>query len=264
MGHRSQARRPGRRMRHHPGPRRRPPACPRPAHRRNAPVLPSLGGQQRRPRGQNQAGLPPSGRAWNPGRHHLAGRPSSRRQPGRPCRRRPQLRAGRKISVTWRRRHAWRRLPMRRLAGSPPMRRLPPAPSPCHQARVAGMPARATARSGRKSSAASALRSLQRLPPQSPLPSLAGGPPRRARPTADRTGKRHGHPLLRTYGGEMDPTARVSLLGRCRAPGSCQAAPRPGSADLPPSTLGGVGRYVVPPQVPAGRRPAPRRARAGP
>jgi hypothetical protein len=42
--------------------------------------------------------------------------------------------------------------------------------------------------------------------------------------------------------GKMDPTARVSLAGRCRAPGSCRAAQPPGSADLPSSTLGGVGR----------------------
>jgi len=48
----------------------------------------------------------------------------------------------------------------------------------------------------------SALRSLQRLPPQSPLPSLDGGQPLSARPMADRTGKRHGHPLLHAYGGK--------------------------------------------------------------
>jgi len=41
--------------------------------------------------------------------------------------------------------------------------------------------------------AASALRSLQRLPPRSPLPLLDGGLPRRDRPLADRTSRRHRH-----------------------------------------------------------------------
>ena len=63
---------------------------------------------------------------------------------------------------------------------------------------------------GLSASAASAPRSLQRLPPQSPLPSLAdGGQPLRRSTLADRASRRHRTLSCDTYGKKLDPTARA-------------------------------------------------------
>jgi hypothetical protein len=100
---------------------------------------------------------------------------------------------------------AWPPAPRQGCAGRlPPDRRLParprcqvgfpPRPTRAVRQRVRPAPKDPGPKDpGPTAVAASALRSLQRLPPRSPLPLLAGGLPRRDRPLADRTSRRHRH-----------------------------------------------------------------------
>jgi hypothetical protein len=92
-----------------------------------------------------------------------------------------------------RRRHVGRQSPDRR----PPARRrcqagFPPRPTWAVRKRVRLAPKDPGPKDpGPTAVAASAPRSLQRLPPRSPLPLLDGGLPRRDRPLVDRTSRRH-------------------------------------------------------------------------
>src|SRR5215475_11359774 len=87
--------------------------------------------------------------------------------------------------------------------------------------------------------AASALRSLQRLPPRSPLPSLDGGPPSREQHLTVRPGRRHKH-LSCVRERAMDPTACTPTPRPTGSTGQRHGIPPPRLAFLPPTTLGGV------------------------
>ncbi len=219
--HRPQGRRPRRDRRRQSQPRRPAPSPPlsrpgqirscqrtrhpvRPRYQRCQPrtagCLPAPGPLSRRGR-RHRPGARPSARARCPGWPGSAPRPGN--HPGQPPGHPQRQRSGPAIPPAEQHPDASRTLPRRNRSGSPPKHQLLPAILPRPRAGrlhqpipVPATPALGTGRSGRKPPAASA---LQRLPRQSPLPSLDGGPPWRARIMADRSGKRHGHPLLRAY-----------------------------------------------------------------
>src|SRR5262249_60650819 len=87
--------------------------------------------------------------------------------------------------------------------------------------------------------AASALRSLQRLPPRSPLPSLDGGPPGREQHLTVRPRRRHKY-LSCVRERAMDPTACTPIPGPSVTAARRHGVPLPRLAFLPPTTLGAV------------------------
>jgi len=92
-------------------------------------------------------------------------------------------------------------------------------------------------RVGRSASAASAPRSLQSLPPRSPLPSLADQPPCSGQSPADRASRPHCPAIAWQEAGPYRQNA--ALLAVRKAPALRFLA---AGAPLPPPTLGGVGR----------------------
>src|SRR6202042_1540347 len=77
------------------------------------------------------------------------------------------------------------------------------------------------ARPGLADEPADGLRSLQRLPPRSPLPSLAGWLPGLNRPQANRTDKRHSHLSGKRHGENRTLPGRAGCRDQAgaRAPG---------------------------------------------
>ena len=199
-------RRPGRRSRRQRSGsrrRRRPPASASPAA--------TVGGAVRRPCRSDRGGR--SGRARG------ACRRACRRPPPEP---------------------RWR---PRRCRRSPARRRCRPASCPVRAARARRrglrgrehLPGPAPKDPGPTAVAASALRSLQRLPPRSPLPLLDGGRARRTnrRPLADRTSRRHRHLSCN----------RMARNGPYRADPAPKTVPEAGR--LPRTTAAGTGLSPV-------------------
>ena len=187
-------------------------------------------GRTRRPRCHPSRGTPygPCGRIRLP---RPARRPAGQWQ----SRRRPRGRAWRACRASAR---TQRRLGPPPDSGPPMRPGRPPVTGMPRPIRPAREPA-ALAPDGPGRWAASALRSLQRLPPRSPLPSLDGGPPSREQHLTVRPGRRHKH-LSCIRERAMDPTACTPKPGPSGSAGKRHGIPLPRLAFLPPTTLGGV------------------------